>query len=107
MHVKTRDLLTLRWRSGANLSFFLFLLVVVTFVLPSMGFEEGNLPIYADIAFPVALAFGAAIAWENRTLFALTSLVSIVAIVVQWARYGRKQIRSGSGEHRRGWQLFL
>ena len=35
MHAKTRDLLTLRWQSEANLSLFLLLLVVVGFVLPS------------------------------------------------------------------------
>jgi hypothetical protein len=85
MHSKTRDLLSHSWQSQANLSFFLFLLVVVTFVLPSMGFEKSNLPIYSDIAFSFALVVGAAIGWENRTLFALTSLVSIVAIVVWWA----------------------
>jgi hypothetical protein len=85
MHSKTRDLLTHSWQSQANLSFFLLLLVVVTFVLPAMGFEKNNLPIYSDIVFAVALAVGAAIAWENRTLFALTSVMSIVAIAVRWA----------------------
>ena len=65
MHSKTRDLLTHSWQSQANLSFFLFLLVVVAFVLPAMGFERSNLPIYADIAFSIALVVGAAIAWEN------------------------------------------
>jgi hypothetical protein len=85
MNLKTRDLLSHSWQSQANLSFFLFLLVVVTFVLPSMGFEKSSLPIYSDIAFSFALVVGAAIGWENRTLFALTSLVSVVAIVVWWA----------------------
>jgi hypothetical protein len=85
MHSKTRDLLSHSWQSQANLSFFLLLLVVVTFVLPSMGFEKSNLPIYSDIAFSFALVVGAAIAWENRTLFSLTSLVSIVAIVMRFA----------------------
>lgn len=85
MHLKTRDLLTHSWQSQANLSFFLFLLVVVAFVLPAIGFEKSNLPIYADVAFSIILVVGAAIAWENRTLFALTSVASIVAIVVRWA----------------------
>jgi hypothetical protein len=85
MNLKTRDLLSHSWQSQANLSFFLFLLVVVTFVLPSMGFEKSSLPLYSDIAFSFALVVGAAIGWENRTLFALTSLVSVVAIVVWWA----------------------
>jgi hypothetical protein len=85
LQAKIRDLLTCGWQSQANLSFFLFLLVVVAFVLPAMGIEKSNLPIYADIAFSVALVVGAAIAWQNRTLFTLTSVVSIVAIVVRWA----------------------
>jgi hypothetical protein len=85
VHSRTRDLLTHSWQSQANLSFFLFLLIVVTFVLPSFGFENSNLPVYSDIAFSLVSVVGAAIAWENRTLFALTSLVSIVAIVVRWA----------------------
>jgi hypothetical protein len=85
LQAKIRDLLTCGWQSQANLSFFLFLLVVVAFVLPAMGIEKSNLPIYADIAFSVALVVGAAIAWQNRTLFTLTSVVSIVAIAVRWA----------------------
>jgi hypothetical protein len=84
MHRKARDLLAFSWQSGANLSLFLFLLVVVAFVLPSIGFEKHNLPLYADIVFSVVLVVGAAIAWGNRKLFVLTSLVSILAIVVRW-----------------------
>ena len=87
MHAKTRDLLNLRWESGANLSLFLFLLVVVGFVLPSIGVEKNNLPLYADITFSIVLIVGAAIAWGNRRLFVLTSLVVIVAIVVRWATW--------------------
>jgi hypothetical protein len=85
MHLKTRDLLAHSWQSQANLSFFLFLLVVLGFVLPAMGFEKSHLLIYSDIAFTVASVVGAAIAWENRTLFVLASLVSLVAIMVRWA----------------------
>ncbi len=45
MHSRTRDLLARGWRSEANLSLFLFLLIVVGFVLPSLGFEKHNLPL--------------------------------------------------------------
>jgi hypothetical protein len=68
MHSKTRDLLTRSWQSEANLSLFLFLLIVVGFVLPSLGFEKNNLPLYADIAFTVVLVVGTAIAWGDRRL---------------------------------------
>jgi hypothetical protein len=89
MHSKTRDLLARGWQSDANLFLFLFLLVVVAFVLPSIGFEKHNLQLYADIAFSVILVVGAAIAWMDRKLFVLTSLVCIVAIVVRWGAWWR------------------
>jgi hypothetical protein len=85
MQARTRDLLTLSWQSQANLSFFLFLLVIMGFVIPSVGLEKNNLSRYADIAFSVGLVVGAGIAWENRKLFVLTSLLSVVAIIVRWA----------------------
>jgi len=87
MHSKTRDLLTRSWQSAANLSVFLFLLILVGFVLPSLGFEKNNLPLYADIAFTVLLVVGVAIAAGNRRVFVLTALVSIVAILVRWATW--------------------
>ena len=85
MHAKTRDLLTLSWQSQANLSFFLLLLVVVGFVIPSLGLEKSNFSVYTDISFSVVLVVGCGIAWENRKLFLLTSLVSVVAIIMRWA----------------------
>ena len=87
MHAKSSDLLTPGWKSEANLALFLFLLVVVGFVLPSTGVEKNNLPLYADTAFSVLLLVGTAIAWEDRRLFVLTSLVSLVALVVRWATW--------------------
>lgn len=87
MHSKIRALMTRSWQSQANLSLFLFLLIVVGFVLPSLDVEKYNLSLYADIAFSVVVVAGAAIAWEDRRLFALTSLVAIVAIVSRWVTW--------------------
>src|SRR5271169_6336051 len=87
MHSRTRDLLTRGWQSEANLALFLFLLILVGFVLPSLGFEKNNLPLYADAVFSIVLVVGAAIAWGDRRLFVLTSLVSIVAIVWRWVAW--------------------
>jgi hypothetical protein len=89
MPSKTRDLLTRSWESEANLSLFLFLLILVGFVLPSVGFEKNSLPLYGDMAFSVLSVVGAAIAWGNRRVFVLTSLVSLVAIVLRWATWWR------------------
>lgn len=74
---------------GASLSLFLLLLIAVVFVLPSLGFEKNNIPLYSDIVFSVVLVFGATIAWEDRRLFVLTSFVSIAAIVVRWMTWWR------------------
>ena len=66
MRAKAHDLLTLRWRSEARLSLFLVLLVIVGFVLPSLGVERNNLPLYPDVAFSVVLIVGAANAGETE-----------------------------------------
>ena len=87
MHSKARDLLARGWQSEVNLSLFLFLLILAGFVLPSLGFEKHNLPLYGDVTFSIILVTGAAIAWGEKRLFALTALVSIVAIVVRWAAW--------------------
>jgi hypothetical protein len=50
---KTRDLMRRNWQSQANLSVFLCLLILLAFVIPSMGFEKHNLPLYEDMAFSV------------------------------------------------------
>ena len=84
---KTRDLLARGWQSEANLSLFLFLLILVGFVLPSLGFEKHNSSLYEDIVFTVVLVVGAAIAWGDRRLFVPTSLVVFVSIVVRWVAW--------------------
>jgi len=87
MNSKTRDLLARSWKSEASLSLFLFLLILVGFVLPSLGFEKHNVTLYSDIAFTVMLVVGSAIAQGDRRVFVLTSLVSIVTIAVRWATW--------------------
>jgi hypothetical protein len=87
MQVKTGDFSIRAWWSEANLSLFLVLLVLLGFVFPSIGFEKNNLPLYADVAFSVVLVVGTVVAWGNRRLFALTLLVTSVAMAVRWAKW--------------------
>jgi hypothetical protein len=87
MCAKIRDRLSQRWQSEANLSLFLILLVVVAFLIPSLGIERNDLPLYGDITFSLVLVAGAAIARDDRRLFVVTSLASSVAIVVRWATW--------------------
>jgi hypothetical protein len=87
MHSKTRDLLVRGWQSGANLALFLCLLILVGFLIPSVVVERSDLPLYSDIAFSVVSVVGAMIAWGNRRLFVLTSLMASVAVVLRWAKW--------------------
>jgi hypothetical protein len=89
MQSSTHDLLTRSWQPQADLSLFLFLLILVAFVLPSVGFEKNSLPLYGDLATTVLFVVGAVIAWRNRRLFLLTSLVVVVAIALRWATWWR------------------
>jgi hypothetical protein len=87
---KALDLLTRGWQSQASLSLFLFLLILMAFVIPSVRFANINtLALYEDIGFASVSIVGAAIAWRNRKLFLLTSLVAIVAILLRWATWWR------------------
>jgi hypothetical protein len=87
MSSKARDLLARGWQSEANLSLFLFLLILVGFVLPSLGFEKRNSSLYENIVFSVVLVVGTAIAWGERRLFVPTSLVVFVSIVLRWVAW--------------------
>ncbi len=89
MHSKTRALLVRAWQSQANLSLFLLLLILVAFLLPSVGFEKNSLQFYDDAASSVVAVVGTAIAWRNRKLFLLTSVAVIVAIAFRWATWWR------------------
>jgi len=89
MPLKISDLLTRSWQSQANLSLFLFLLILVAFLLPSVGFEKNSLHFYDDAAASVVAVVGTAIAWRNRKLFLVTSVVVIVAIAFRWATWWR------------------
>jgi hypothetical protein len=87
MHVNAREFFPRQWQSEANLSVFLLILVVVGFVLPSLGFERNNLGLYATVGFSILSIVGTAIAWRDRTLFVLTAFVAAVAILVRWAAW--------------------
>jgi Ion channel len=81
---KARGLIHDSWQSQANLSFFLALLVVTGFLLPSMGFAKHDLRRYSDIVFSVMLVSGVAIAWGRPKLLLLAAFISAVALVVRW-----------------------
>ncbi len=81
---KARGLIKESWQSQANLSFFLGLLILVVFILPSMGFGIDDLKLYINVAFSLVLISGVAIAWGRWKLFSLAALVGSMALVMRW-----------------------
>ena len=94
---KARGLIHDSWQSQANLSFFLALLVVTGFLLPSMGFAKHDLRRYSDIVFSVMLVSGVAIAWGRPKLLLLAAFISAVALVVRWLTLWKETPGSNSG----------
>ncbi len=68
-----------------GLPIFLALLVLVSFILPSLGLEGSNERIYSDIAASLMLASGVAVASAERWLFVLTVLMAVATLAVRWA----------------------
>ena len=54
-----------------------------------MGFARNSSPLYDDVAASIVAVAGATIAWRNRRLFLLTSLVVVVAIALRSAIWWR------------------
>jgi hypothetical protein len=84
---KARGFIKETWQSQANLSIFLGLLVVVGFVLPSLGFGKDDEQRYGDVVFSLLLVSGVAIAWGRRWLFPLAVFVGSVALAVRWMAF--------------------
>ena len=72
------------WGSEVNLSLFLGLLVLIVFVLPSVGFAKDNERLYTEVSYSVLLASGVGIAWRSRALFLASASIAGVAIVLKW-----------------------
>lgn len=68
-----------------GLPIFLALLVLVAFVLPSLGLEGSDERLYGDIAASLMLASGVAVASAERWLFVLTVLMAVATLAVRWA----------------------
>jgi hypothetical protein len=84
---KVREVVTQTWQTEANLSIFLALLVLLIFVIPSLGLERSDERLYANLAISVMLVCGAAIAWRRRSVFFLASSVVLVTLVARWADF--------------------
>jgi hypothetical protein len=82
------------WQSQANLSFFLILQVLISFVLPALGFGRDDLRFYADLAFSVMLISGIALAWGWPKLFWFTAPIGLMGLIFRWLNWWQGTIRS-------------
>ena len=87
IHQKVREVVTQTWQTEANLSFFLGLLVLVIFVIPSLGLERNAERLYGNLATSVILVCGSAVAWSRRAVFIATSCIAIVTLVARWTNF--------------------
>lgn len=84
---KAKRVITDTWQSQANLACFLVLLVLVSFVLPVLGFADTRSNLYPDVAFTLMLVSGIAIAWGRPILFATSCLVALASVVARMADF--------------------
>ena len=91
---RAKGLITESWQSQANLAFFLALLILISFVLPSLGFGRDDVALYSNVGFTVMLLSGVALAWERRRLFVLVSLIGCTALVTRWLAWHRHTVRA-------------
>jgi len=82
---KVREVISQTWQSEASLSLFLALLVLLVFVLPSLGLERKDERLYGSLGTSVVLISGVAIAWRRRAVFFLASSIAVVTLFVKWA----------------------
>jgi Ion channel len=82
------------WQSQANLSFFLILQVVISFLLPSLGFAKDDLRIYADLGFSIMLISGVALAWGWPKLFWFAAPIGLLGLFFRWMNWWQGTITS-------------
>lgn len=82
------------WQSQANLSFFLILQVVISFLLPSLGFAKDDLRVYADLGFSVMLISGVALAWGRPKLFWFAAPIGLLGLIFRWLNWWQGTLRS-------------
>ena len=72
------------WEAQANLSFFLGMLVLFTFVFPLSSLVEQHMNVYIDIAYSLLLVSGIAISWGRPILFYLGVSAGLAGLLTRW-----------------------
>lgn len=87
VRAKAKRVIAESWQSQANLSFFLVLLVLFSFILPVLGFGREHMKLYGDTAFSLLLLSGVALAWGQTTLLLIGGFVASATIAVRWMNF--------------------
>jgi hypothetical protein len=82
---RARHLVVDSWQSEANLSVFLGLVVLITFVFPLTRVVNEHLNVYVDVAYTLVLISGVALTWRKRVLFWFAVALGITTLAVRWA----------------------
>lgn len=81
---KARELLSQSWQSEAYLSVFLFIILLLVFVFPSLDIGVHHVTLYSNIGTTIGFIAGIGIARGNHRLLILTSVVCGLAIIMHW-----------------------
>jgi hypothetical protein len=73
--------------SRISISIFLVLLILMIFVLPSIGVGDENGSLYGVIVISVLLCSGVSIAWQRKGLFLLSGVLAVVAIFARFCAH--------------------
>ncbi len=65
----------------------LALLVLVGFVLPSLGLEGADQRLYSDVATSLLLVSGLVVVSRQRRVFLITALMAVITLAVRWASW--------------------
>ena len=85
MRASVRDHVVRMREPERGLPIFLALLVLLVFVLPSLGLEGSDERLYAEIATSLMLLSGVAVASGEWRSFVLTSVAAACSLVLHWA----------------------
>jgi Ion channel len=80
-----------------NISIFLGLIILIVFVMPSIGLGDRHERWYGDTAFLILICAGTAIVWRRRGPFLFSALVGIITLVARWMALWRPT---------RAWDLY-
>jgi hypothetical protein len=91
---KAKFVITESWQSQANLMFFLALLILISFILPSLGFGTRDVTVYGNLGYSIMLLSGVAIAWGRRWIFWITAVIAVISLIARWLAWHQRTVKA-------------